>query len=96
MPDIYKARWDFITKMFEKIKVYVENPLCKVEIEECEITHLEINDLRIYSKLDEHCTGLWAENDKECDHGLYRSIPEWEKWFDDNVRIYTVTPIKWK
>lgn len=100
MGDIYKARWDFITKMFQKIKPYVDDPVYKVVIEDCNINNLEITDHEILSDIsdkgDRTCFGSWALNDKEWDQGLYTSIPEWKKWFDENVQIYTVVPVKWK
>lgn len=97
MPDIYKSRWDFITKTFNKIKPFVENPSYKVEIENCDIKHIEVNDKEIFSYLDEErkCRGIWAENDKKFDHGLYRSIPEWKEWFKDNVKVYSIINVNW-
>lgn len=94
MGSIYEARWNYITNQFLKIKKLLDNGNFIVEIEECGITNLVISDDGIYSNVGSS-KFVWAENDKDLDHGLHTAVDEWEKWFQDNVKIYHVDIIEW-
>jgi hypothetical protein len=90
--------------MFNKLKPYIDSPEYVVIYDSEELKNLTITDKTI-TTTEEFTTpegklGSWtftfAENDKECDHGLYRTIPEWKKWFKDSIKIYTTAPVKWE
>lgn len=103
MTDIYKARWDYITSMFNKLKPYVDSPEYVVIYDGEELKNLTITDKSITS-IDLKTTLLgnkefiftFAENNKYCAYGLYISIPEWKRWFKENIKVYLAVPITWE